>query len=394
MKRFRATLMALALFMASLNLRPAINSISPLLESLRSHLGISASTASLLTSIPVLCMGIFSPAAAKLGNRIGMERVLGGALLLVGLGTFLRFFTNSVFFLLFTAFVIGIGAAIMGPLLSGFIKRHFPHQVPKMISVYSVAMTMGAALASGLAAPLQSGLHSWRAALGIWTVLALIAIPLWWLLVLRQVNHSKNNSAFQPSPALPWRNPRAWLLIWSFGLSGMIFFSITAWLPPIVQGMGYSESYAGNALTIFAVVQIPANLLLPFIIKKYPSRLFLLLLFSGVEFIGFLMVYLAIFPWVAAIFLGIGAASLFSLNLLLPIDATTSGQEAAAWSALIQSAGYIISATGPILIGWIHDATGGFLFSVIGLIAINLACMIVQFFVAFRTKKEKVPTAA
>ncbi|KMY55256.1 MFS transporter [Bacillus sp. FJAT-27231] len=394
MKNSRTTLMIIALFTASLNLRPAINSISPLLETLRHYLGINASTASLLTSIPVLCMGIFSPTAAKLGNRLGIEKMLGGALILVGIGTFLRFFIHSAFFLLCTAFLTGIGAAVMGPLLSGFIKKHFPNQVPKMISVYSVAMTMGAALASGLAAPLQNSLHSWRAALAIWAVLAFIAIPLWWLFVLRGVERPKITAASKSLTMLPWKNPKAWLLTFSFGLSGIIFFSITAWLPPIIQGLGYGEGYAGNVLTTFAIAQIPANLALPFMIRRFPSRLLLLLFFSFVELVGFVMIYFSAFPWVAAIFLGIGAASLFSLNLLLPIDATANGQEAAAWSAMIQAAGYVISATGPILIGWIHDVTGGFLFSILGLILINLLCMAVQFFAVSGNRKKEIRTAA
>jgi MFS transporter, CP family, cyanate transporter len=387
-------LMVIALFIASLNLRPAINSISPLLETLRNDLGMSASVASLLTSIPVLCMGIFSPVAAKLGGRVGIERVLGGALVLIGMGTFLRLFANSTIFLLSTAFLAGLGIAATGPLLSGFIKQHFPHRVPTLISVYSVAMTMGAAVASGLSAPIQSGMHSWKAALAIWTILAVIAVPVWWLFVLRSVGRQKNDSSSQQSATLPWTNPKAWLLTISFGFLGMMFYSITAWLPPIIQGMGYSKAYAGNALTIFAVVQIPANLLLPLIIRRYPSRLFLLLFFSCVELTGFLMIYLSIQPWIAAIFLGVGAGILFSLNLLLPIDATTNAQEAASWSAMTQSVGFVISAIGPIILGWIHDVTGSFFFSIIGLIIINVLNMGVQFFAVTRNKKKEVSIVA
>lgn len=392
MKKYRTSLIVVALFMAASNLRPAINSIAPLLETLRNELGISASEASLLTAIPVFCMGIFAPAAAKLGSRIGIERMLNIALVFIGTGTILRLFTNSAFFLLGTAFLTGVGAAIMSPLLSGFIKRHFPNRVPQMISVYSVAMTTGAALASGLATPLQHEMHSWRAALGVWSVLALAAIPLWRLFVLPHAEQPQKETFSQSSASLPWKNPKAWVLTLSFGLSGLIFFSITAWLPPIVQSMGYSAQYAGSTLTVFAIVQIPANLLLPFIIKKYPSRLFLLLFFSCIELVGFLMIYFSILPAVAAVFLGVGAASIFSLNLLLPIDATANGQEAAAWSAMIQSAGYIISAAGPVLLGSLNDMTGSFLSAVIGLITLNAVCMVVQFLaVSGRRKKEVQP---
>ncbi|WP_231507683.1 hypothetical protein [Bacillus sp. UNC41MFS5] len=70
-------LLIIALFIASLNLRPAINSIAPLLGNMSADLGMSAAIASLLTSIPVLCMGIFSPVAVKAGGKWGIERVIG-----------------------------------------------------------------------------------------------------------------------------------------------------------------------------------------------------------------------------------------------------------------------------------------------------------------------------
>ena len=87
-------LMIIALFIASLNLRPSINSIAPLLETIRTSLGMNASVASLLTSIPVLCMGLFAPVAVKFSGKWGIERVLGWSLLVIGVGTILRFFTQ------------------------------------------------------------------------------------------------------------------------------------------------------------------------------------------------------------------------------------------------------------------------------------------------------------
>ena len=161
-------LMIIALFIASLNLRPSINSIAPLLETIRTSLGMNASVASLLTSIPVLCMGLFAPVAVKFSGKWGIERVLGWSLLVIGVGTVLRFFTQSTSFLLITAFIAGIGIAFAGPLLSGFIKRHFPKHVPSMIAIYTVALTLGAALSSSLIVPMQNSMNSWQSALGIW----------------------------------------------------------------------------------------------------------------------------------------------------------------------------------------------------------------------------------
>ncbi|WP_028775999.1 CynX/NimT family MFS transporter [Shimazuella kribbensis] len=388
MKKITGSLMMVALFITSLNLRLAINSISPILENIRNDLGMSASIASLLTSIPVLCMGIFSPIAAKLGNRWGIERVIGWSLAFIGFGTILRFFSNSTLFLLLTAFIAGVGIAAVGPLLSGFIKRYFQTKVPSMIAIYTVALTIGAALASGLTAPLQTSLN-WQGALAIWAIFAIIAVPVWWLFVLHRIKKTTNQPSVQQEVKMPWGNKTAWLLTLSFGLMAMLFYSVTAWLPPIIQNMGYSKMYAGNVLTIFVVVQIPVSLLLPVLLKRIPSRLTWLLIASSMELIGFLMILFAFEPWIAALFIGIGAGSLFPLNLLLPIDATKNAQEAASWAAMTQSIGYIIGSAGPILLGWIHDSTKSFSLAIIGMAMIAVIMMVVQILASIGQAKDK-----
>lgn len=390
MKKY-SFMMIVALFVASLNLRPAINSISPLLDTIKESLGMNASVASLLTSIPVLCMGLFSPAAVKLSGRFGIERTLGWSLLVIGVGTAFRFFTHSAAFLLLSAFVAGTGIAIMGPLLPGFIKRYFPQHVPTMIAVYTVALTAGAAISSAFASGLQVVFDSWQGALGAWAAIAIAAVALWWPFVMRRTStvaviHSAGGAS---QTKLPWTNRKAWLLTLSFGLMAMLFYSFTAWLPQIVQDMGYSKSYASTVLTLFVVVQIPVSLVLPLLLRKLPSRRFWLVIAAAVEFIGLVLLAIEAAPWAAALLIGIGAGGLFPLNLLLPLDATGDPQQSATWSAMAQSAGYVIGATGPFILGWIHDATDGFSAAIIGLIVINVAMIAVQL-AATATAEKKI----
>ncbi|MGG1555170.1 CynX/NimT family MFS transporter [Paenibacillus ferrarius] len=383
-------LIAIALFVASLNLRPAINSIAPLLDSIRADLGMSGAVASLLTSIPVLCMGLFSPFAVKAGHKWGMEKVMGGSLIIIAVGTSIRVFTHSVFYLLLTALIAGIGIAIIGPLLAGFIKKHFPNHVPSMIAVYTVALTLGAALGSALSTPLQMIFHSWQYALASWAFVAAMAAVLWWSIVHPHVASPKP-AAGAASAKLPWGNRKAWLLTLSFGLMAMLFYAYTAWLPQIIQGMGYSKSYAVTALTLFVVIQIPVSLLMPLLLKKFPSRRQWLVVSASIELIGLVLLMLKAEPSVAASLIGMGAGGLFSLNLLLPIDATSNAQEAASWSAMTQSAGYVIGATGPILTGKIHDATDSFATAVIGMMVLVLVMIVVQ--LAATAAKRSVPQA-
>ncbi|MDF2723787.1 MAG: transporter [Paenibacillus sp.] len=374
----KSMLMGIALFIAALNLRPAINSVAPLLERIRSDLGMSAAAASLLTSIPVLCMGLFSPLAVKAGGKWGIERIIAASLVIIGAGTVIRLWTNSATLLLVSALVAGIGIALIGPLLSGFIKQHFPKHVPSMIAVYTIALSLGAAFSSALATPLQQSLDSWQGSLSFWAIVAFGAAIVWWTFVYPAVKRTTRSGAAAAKTQLPWNSGKAWTLTLSFGLMAMLFYSLTAWLPQIIQGMGYTKNYAASCLTLFVGLQIPVSFILPFLLKRFPSRRLWLIVMTLIELAGLLLLAFQAEPWVAVVCIGIGASGLFSLNLLLPIDATNSAQEAASWSAMTQSAGYVIGAAGPILLGWIHDATDSFTSAVLGMAAITIVMILVQ----------------
>ncbi|WP_368087138.1 MFS transporter [Paenibacillus sp. cl6col] len=87
-------LLILSLFLVSTNLRAAITSISPLLEDIQKDLGMNGMSASLLTTIPLFCMGIFAPMAASLSDRLGMERAITVCIGLIGIATAARFFAS------------------------------------------------------------------------------------------------------------------------------------------------------------------------------------------------------------------------------------------------------------------------------------------------------------
>ena len=60
-----------ALFLVTLALRPQVIGVGPLLPQIRDDLGISHGVAGLLSTIPVLCMGLFAPAGPWLARRLG-----------------------------------------------------------------------------------------------------------------------------------------------------------------------------------------------------------------------------------------------------------------------------------------------------------------------------------
>ncbi|WP_217597714.1 CynX/NimT family MFS transporter [Cohnella sp. GbtcB17] len=374
-----------ALCMAALNLRPIITSAAVLLGTIQSQLEMNALTASLLTTLPVLCMGIFSPVATVISHRIGLERTVFFSLILITLATVLRGSDSSVMMLLVTALAGGIGISLAGPMLSSFIKKYFPER-PDIVSVYSISMTVGAALASGFTIPIytRSG-HNLLFALSCWAIPGLLALMAW-LALVRRKHHPSNATTRQK---LPIANKKAIQLTVFFGLMASMFYSMTAWISPIARSFGYSPASSAMFLTIFTMIQIPIAWIVPRVVKRYGKPKLLLVLCSLSELIGVGMLLLQ-FPMLPAVlFLGIGAGGLFPLALMLPISETRTAEEAGTWSAMSQMGGYVMGACGPLLMGWIYDQSGSFKSSIFAMLLIVMAMIAVQVWMTVGSKEAE-----
>ena len=350
----RTYLYILALFFISINLRIGITSISPLLETIRQDLNISNFSVSFLTAIPVFCMGTFALLTGKVIKKYGAEKAIMACLILIGFATCMRAFTSSISTLFASSLFIGIGIALAGPLLSGFIKEKSPTKIGLMIGIYSVGMGTGASLSAGLTIPLQHVLKDdWNMALAFWGVLTIIAIIFWYPVMKRKKNTStqdkKNNS-------LPLRNKKAWLFTIFFGLQSGIFYSITTWLAPANQNMGVSSEQAGTLITVFTVVQMICSFLIPTLADIYKNRALWLLGSICFVLVGLsLMIYPLTTPWIPTILLGIGLGGVFPLALMLPLYETKTSEDASAWTAMMQSGGYIMGGFIPVLTGIARD---------------------------------------
>jgi len=380
----RNKLFLFALILAAFNLRPGLTSVSPVLHGITKDLGMSSTLASLLTSIPLLCFGFCSLFAGRLANRYQPEKMITFAITCIGIATFLRAFTNSSTYLLITALLIGAGIGVVSPLLSGFIKSHFPDKAASMISIYSTSMVVGASISIGLTTPLQHWFnHSWKNGLAFWSILALLAVPLW-LMVMKQSRIPASNFSQKTKGSLPLKNKKAWLLTSFVGIVTLLFYCFAAWLPAIVEEKGWTPAFGGLVGTIAMIAQLPATLLLPSLLKVLPSRRFWITTFTLSIIISLsLLCFTNVTPIVSSICLGVGAGGLVSLSLLLPLDMASSPLEASTWSAMTQAIGYMIGAVGPFIIGFLHDYLGSFvptlyLLIIIGFIAILLGWKITK----------------
>lgn len=372
-----------ALFLAALNLRPIITSVASMMSMIQSELGVNALTASLLTTLPVLCMGVFAPVATTLSRRFGLERTLFFSILLITIATALRGTSQSVSILLMTAFAGGVGISFAGPLLSSFIKKYFPRN-PSIVSVYSISMTIGAALASGFTIPIYLRSHHLPFALSYWAILGVIALILW----VGIARKNEQSDLVTLPLKLPLKNKKAIQFTLFFGFMSSMFYSLTAWISPIALSFGNSPQYAAMLLTIFTLIQIPVALLVPAVVTRLGKPKLFLILCSLSELIGLILLLLPMPILPAVIFLGMGAGGLFPLALMLPIIETDTPEEAGTWSAMSQMGGYIMGGFGPFIIGLVFDLSGHFYASIVAMLVIVMLMISVQLSMNLGKKSE------
>jgi CP family cyanate transporter-like MFS transporter len=355
------TSLLLAIFLIALNLRPAVTSIGPLLETIKNDLNLSNSEVSLLTAVPVICMGLFAPLAVHWLNKFGQKRGISLLIGVIGILTLVRAWLHDYVSLLVTAFVIGVAIAIIGPIISSLIKEKFPTRMASAIGIYSLGMGAGATLSAGLTGVLYVWIgEQWEFALAFWSTLALLAYLVWFVAMKPQHERAVTTEQQQATFRSPWTNRRAWLILLFFGFQASLFFSLTTWLASAASELGFSVIEAGSVISVLTVAQILANICIPLLLEKFPNRSFWIYfsLFIGTIGIGLLITGNVSLIWPASILLGFTLGGLFPLALLLPLDETTDAKEANAWTAMVQTGGFIMGGLVPLAIGILYDFSG------------------------------------
>ncbi|WP_053189800.1 CynX/NimT family MFS transporter [Pseudomonas kilonensis] len=369
----RPWLLLLGLILVALNLRPALSSMAPLLSEVSRSLGLSAAQAGLLTTLPVLCLGLFAPLAPVLARRFGAERVVLGILLTLAGAIVLRSAFGQVG-LFVGSILAGASIGVIGVLLPGIVKRDFAKQAGAMTGVYTMALCLGAAMAAGATVPLSEHLgHSWALGLGFWVVPALLAAMFW----LPQVGekHGAHQVAYRVRGLL--RDPLAWQVTLYMGLQSSLAYIVFGWLPSILIGRGLTPTQAGLVLSGSVIVQLISSLAAPWLATRGKDQrlaivIVMLMVLGGL--FGCLYASLdGLWGW--AILLGLGQGGSFSLALTLIVLRSRDAHVAANLSSMAQGFGYTLASLGPFAVGVVHDLTGGWnalgwIFGLVGLGAI------------------------
>ena len=377
-RRASRWLLIVGLVLASLNLRPALTSLSPVLTEVQHSLGLSSTAAGVLTTLPVLCLGLFAPLAPRLAQRFDAERTVLGALFVLAAGTALRgaFGIDGMFV---GTLIAGAAIGVIGVLLPSLIKRDYEEHVGPMMGLYTMSLCLGVALSAGLTVPLKDIFGGdWRPALAAWGLFALLAAVAWWP-QLRRHTHQPLES---PLGSL-WRSPLAWAVTLYMGLQSSLAYAVFGWLPPILIDRGSTPLHAGAMLSMAAAVQLTTAFTGPWLAMRIGRdqrpTLLLMLALGLAGLLGCLYAPLTtLWPWI--VLLGLGQGGQFSVALLLIVARSPDAQRAAQLSGMSQGVGYIIASLGPLAVGVLHDLTGGWTAVALLFIVITAAAAIAGWF--------------
>jgi CP family cyanate transporter-like MFS transporter len=360
--RRSALLLALAgIVLLALNLRGAVTVVPPLLDHVREALGMSTTVVGILGALPTLAFAAAGWVGARALRRFAAEQVAVGVLVLTAIGQVIRPWSGSALAFLavsaVTLLAMGVGNVILPPL----VKAWFPHRIGAVTAAYVATIALGTAIPALIAVPLAeaAGADGWRIGLATWAAISVLGLPAWLLIVRhpRAVPADRANSG----PHVPLHRSRiARGLALMFAMTGLNTYAMLTWLPERLTDAGVSAAAAGAELALFAGIGAIPSMVVPVLAVRVRRPELIVAACVACFAVGYLGLLLAPATlttlWVLITGLG---PSTFPLSLTLVGLRSATPVTAGALSGFMQGIGYAVAATGPLLVGVLHDVTGG-----------------------------------
>ena len=351
------------------SLRTAVAAVSPIIEQIRGDIPITDVGIGLVGMLPPIFFALSGFLGPLVSRRLGLEGAILASVGVMIVGHVLRASSPSFTVLLAGSAVTLVGVGICNVMLPPVVKRYFPDRVGLITAGYATLMSVSTALPSLLAVPLADSI-GWRFSLAIWAVVAATALGPWIVLLTRH-RRARAVAALDESTAVEapdgalerrlWHSPVALAITITFSVSTLNVYATFAWLPQIlVDVVGSTRGEAGALLAVYAIAGLPASIVAPILVNRLKSPAWVIV--AGVAFfvVGYLGLLIAPAPltvlWVVLIGLG---PILFPVCLVLINIRTRTHTGSVALSGFAQGIGYTIGALGPLLVGVLHDSSGG-----------------------------------
>ncbi|HCU48652.1 MAG TPA: MFS transporter [Micromonosporaceae bacterium] len=367
------------ILLVALNLRAAITSLGALLPEVTQGLQLSATVAGLITTLPALSFAAFGAFTPKLTRRFSPAQILIAAMAVLALGQGARVFTDSAVVFLISSALAMAGIAVANVLLPALVKEYFPDRAGLITGIYTMTLIAGTSAAAAASVPIAHAFGTWRAGLGVWALLAIVAALPW-------IGRAVPGTRQRKSSLKVGRTRLGWAMAVYFGAQSLSGYATMGWLAQIFRDASFSPANAGLLLAGVTAFGVPIALLMPTIAGKRKDLRPLVLIMSAAMMLSYLG--LAFSPhhgavlWVALLAVGQGA---FPLALAMIGMRARTADGIVALSAFAQSTGYLIAALGPLVVGVLHEFTGGWVIP----IGFLLAAAVVQTFAGLAAARPR-----
>ena len=365
---WRGRLLVLAGILAvAFTLRTAVTVVPPVTVEIGQDIPMPSWLLGVLGMLPTALFGVAGLATPAVLLRTGPERLAIGTRAAAAVGQVLRAAAPETgLFLAGTALALagmGAGNVVLPPL----VKKYFPDRPGTLTALYVTVISLGTAVPPALAVPVADT-AGWRFSLSWWAALNVVAALPWLAMLGRPLQGgtgpgaASRRGAPPPPPTGPvrvWRSPTAWALAFVFGCTSLNTYAMFAWIPAVFADAGLSAHDGGLQLALFAALGLPLSLVVPLLAVRLRSPFPVVAGGVACFAAGYAGLWLApgAAPALWSALAGLGPAT-FPLALTLINLRSRTQRVSGALSGFSQGVGYSVACLGPVLTGWLHDATG------------------------------------
>ncbi|MEG0298687.1 MAG: MFS transporter [Aurantimicrobium sp.] len=361
--------------LVAFSMRAAVAGLSPLIPEISKTYELNTAAIALLGAIAPLSFaagGIFTP---RIEKRIGIERTLILALVLMITGHIVRAISVNWQTLALGTLAALVGMGFANVAMPPAVRKYFPDKVSTMTAIYMSVMSISAFLPALIAVPVAE-VVTWRGSLLQWAFFAIIAlIP--WILEFRSHRKDTSYDAPESSPQVqkihPWRSPTAWSVGLVLAVSSITGYAMYAWMPVILIDIaGVTPAQSGALLALFAGIGLPLAFVTPGLAKRMGKHVHWLVTISSVFF---LVGYLGLLFAPEHLIVGTGCLE-FPLALTLVNLRTANVRSSMALSGFAQIVAYLSAAMAPPLMGILYSSTNSWTVVLTTLLVVSVAANI------------------
>ena len=367
------------IILLALGIRTGVAAIAPLASSMDLDVAMNGLPLGILGTIPPIAYALAAWFSPWFAQKVGLESAAMAVAVLGALAHVWRGISPTYLSLFVATAVLMVAAGVGNVILPGLVKLYAPNSIGTMTAAY------GMALAISSSAPSFFGLWmadaaGWRVSLGAWAAISVVGIVPW----LWVVSHAKMRgvSEAEIAAALPVappsvsmsHSPTAVAIMIIFGVSGVMAYSWFALLPQAMMELGgLSVEGAALALGIFTIMGFPLSLTIPHLASRsgWPGALVGIAVMCGLSGMLGLLLAPTLAPFLWAVLLGLGPLT-FPLSLALIGYRTKNHLTALVLSGYVNKLGYLLAAAGPLVVGFVLQATGTWTLSIMFLMVVTV----------------------